>query len=78
MPSRADAPASAPVAANLLDRQSVLRTGRQLRSPRRRSRGRQAKTITGFYSASAIAARRTAAANYRQLRATLRQLGGYF
>jgi hypothetical protein len=36
-----------------------------------RERIRQARTITGFYSASAIAARREAAANYRRLRTML-------
>jgi hypothetical protein len=46
-------------------------------TPEGRERIRQAKTITGFYSASAIAARREAAANYRLLRATLREVGGH-
>ena len=38
------------------------------RTPEGRERIRQARTMTGFYSASAIAARREAAANYRHLR----------
>ena len=48
------------------------------RTPEGRERIRQARTVTGFYSAASIAARRKAAANYRQLRATLHQFGGYF
>ncbi len=49
------------------------------KTPEGRERIRQARTITGYYSASAIAARREAAANYRRLlRATLRKFGGYF
>jgi hypothetical protein len=42
-----------------------------------RERIRQARTITGFYSASAIAARREARANYCRLRTMLGECGGY-
>jgi hypothetical protein len=48
------------------------------RTPEGRERIRQAGTITGFYSASAIAARREAAANYGRLRTVLRDAGTLF
>jgi hypothetical protein len=48
------------------------------RTPEGRERIRQARTITGFYSASAIAARREAAANFRRLRTMLPEFGSYF
>jgi hypothetical protein len=47
------------------------------RTPEGRERIRQARSITGFYSASAIAARRETAANYRLLRTMLREFGTF-
>ena len=51
---------------------SAARRAAGLRTAEGQERIRQARTITCFYSASAIAARRKAAANYRRLRTVLR------